>query len=91
MFWPNKYAAKLEGSKSFVKSICKKNKIPTANFKICRKKSDVLSFLSNNRMPVVVKADGLAAGKGVSICKTKEIVINISNQIFLENLVVQIN
>ncbi len=82
VFGPNKYAAKLEGSKAFVKSICKKNKIPTANFKICRKRSDVLQFLNNNEMPVVVKADGLASGKGVSICKTKDSVINIANQIF---------
>ena len=82
VFGPNKYASRLEGSKSFMKSICKKNKIPTADYKICKKKSDVLIFLKKNKMPVVVKADGLAAGKGVSICKTKKDVINISNDIF---------
>ena len=38
VFGPNKYAAKLEGSKAFMKKICEKNKIPTANFKVCKKK-----------------------------------------------------
>ena len=44
VFGPNKYAAKLEGSKAFMKSICKKNKIPTAKFKICKNKKDVKSY-----------------------------------------------
>ena len=83
VFGPNKYAAKLEGSKAFMKKICEKNNIPTANFKVCKKKSDVLSFLKKNKMPVVVKADGLAAGKGVSICQSRDQVIKISNEIFL--------
>ena len=82
VFGPNKYAAQLEGSKAFMKSICKKNNIPTANFKICKKKSDVINFLKENNMPVVVKADGLAAGKGVAICNSKKEVINLSAEIF---------
>ena len=82
VFGPNKYAAQLEGSKAFMKSICKKNNIPTANFKICKKKSDVINFLKENNMPVVVKADGLAAGKGVTICNSKKEVINLSAEIF---------
>ena len=82
VFGPNKYAAQLEGSKAFMKSICKKNNIPTANFKICKKKSDVINFLKKNNMPVVVKADGLAAGKGVTICNSKKEVINLSAEIF---------
>tara|TARA_S200000501_G_C20845962_1_gene753655 strand:- start:440 stop:1738 length:1299 start_codon:yes stop_codon:yes gene_type:complete len=82
VFGPNKYAAKLEGSKAFMKKICAENKIPTAKFKICSKKSEVKSFLNDCSLPVVVKADGLAAGKGVSICKTKSQVINISSEIF---------
>ena len=81
VFGPNKYAAKLEGSKAFMKSLCKKNKIPTAEFKICKKK-DVNSFLKKNIFPLVVKADGLAAGKGVSICKNKKQVMKVSNEIF---------
>ena len=56
-FGPNKYAAQLEGSKAFMKKICQKNKIPTARFKTCKKKKHVLEFLSNCKLPVVVKAD----------------------------------
>ena len=82
VFGPNKYAAKLEGSKAFMKSICKKFKIPTAQFKICKNKKDVVKFLEDNRLPLVVKADGLAAGKGVAICKTKKEILTISNEIF---------
>ena len=83
VFGPSKFASKLEGSKSFMKSICKENNIPTADFKICNKTKDVLKFMKNNEFPIVVKADGLAAGKGVVICKTKAEVIKISNEIFL--------
>jgi phosphoribosylamine---glycine ligase len=82
VFGPNKYAAKLEGSKAFMKDLCLQNKIPTAKFKICTKKSQVIIFLKRSKLPIVVKADGLAAGKGVVICKTKKAVINISNEIF---------
>ncbi len=83
VFGPNKYAARLEGSKAFMKNLCKQNNIPTAGFKICKNKVEVKKFLSQNKLPIVVKADGLAAGKGVSICKKKEQVIKISNEIFL--------
>ncbi len=82
VFGPNKYAAKLEGSKAFMKSLCKKNKIPTAQFKVCKNKKDVNNFLKNSSLPLVVKADGLAAGKGVTICKNKKQIINVSNKIF---------
>ncbi len=82
VFGPNKYAAKLEGSKAFMKNICKKFKIPTAAFKICKNKTDVKKFLINNKLPIVVKADGLAAGKGVVICKTYDEVEKFSNEIF---------
>ena len=82
VFGPSKFASKLEGSKAFMKSICKKYKIPTANFKICQNNNDVKRFLKNSKYPVVVKADGLAAGKGVFICKTKKEVYNFSEKIF---------
>lgn len=81
-FGPNKYASKLEGSKVFMKKLCKENKIPTAAFKICNRKQQVLTFVKNCKLPVVVKADGLAAGKGVIICRNKKQVIRISNEIF---------
>ena len=82
VFGPNKYAARLEGSKAFMKKICKKNNIPTAKFQICKNKSDVRSFLKKSKLPLVVKADGLAAGKGVTICNSKKKILNVSNQIF---------
>ncbi len=82
VFGPNKYAAKLEGSKAFMKMICSKNKIPTAKFKICKRKKQVKDFLNNCNLPIVVKADGLAAGKGVSICKSKSQVISKASEIF---------
>ena len=83
VFGPNQYASKLEGSKSFMKSLCKKRNIPTARFKICKNENDVKKFLIQNTMPIVVKADGLAAGKGVVICRTKKKVIKFSKEIFL--------
>ena len=82
VFGPNKYAANLEGSKAFMKRICAQNGIPTAKFKICNNKYQVLKFLNNSKLPIVVKADGLAAGKGVTICKSKKKVIDISSEIF---------
>ncbi len=82
VFGPNKYAAKLEGSKAFMKSICKRFDIPTAKFKVCKNLNDVNKFLINAKMPVVVKADGLAAGKGVTICRNKKQIHKISDEIF---------
>jgi len=82
VFGPNRYAAKLEGSKAFMKKICALNKIPTAKFKICNKEDQVKEFLNICSLPIVVKADGLAAGKGVSICKTKGEVMKKTFEIF---------
>ena len=83
VFGPDKFAAQLEGSKAFMKSLCKQYKIPTAGFKICKNKKDIKIFLSQHKMPIVVKADGLASGKGVVICKTKKEVKKFSNEVFL--------
>ena len=82
VFGPNKFAAQLEGSKAFMKNICKENKIPTAGFKICKNILDINKFLATNKKPFVVKADGLAAGKGVTICKSESEVRKISKEIF---------
>ena len=82
VFGPEKYASKLEGSKAFMKKICFSNKIPTANFKICNNLNQVKIFLKNSNFPVVVKADGLASGKGVSICNNTKQVINKTSEIF---------
>ena len=73
IFGPNKFAAQLEGSKAFMKNLCKKNNIPTADFGIFENLNEALTFIQNAKMPIVVKADGLAAGKGVTICQSKEV------------------
>ena len=78
---PGKFAAQLEGSKAFMKNLCKQNNIPTAKYGIFEKFEDAKDFIKKSSIPIVVKADGLAAGKGVTICnsfedammKTKEI------------------
>ena len=82
VFGPNKFASKLEGSKAFMKKICFEYNIPTAKFKICSNKNHVLNFLKKCNFPVVVKADGLAAGKGVTICKNIKQVLEVSSLIF---------
>ena len=82
VFGPSKYAARLEGSKAFMKKICKENNIPTAKFRICKNKKQVVEYLKSSKLPIVVKADGLAAGKGVTICDSKKQVLNVSEEIF---------
>ena len=72
VFGPDKFASKLEGSKGFMKNLCKENKIPTANFGVFDNFRDASNFIKKNGTPIVVKADGLAAGKGVFICTTLE-------------------
>ena len=71
-FGPTKAAAQLESSKSFAKEFLQRHHIPTAPFAICDSIEQVRSALSHFHVPVVVKADGLAAGKGVVIAKSKE-------------------
>ena len=68
VFGPNKIASQLEGSKIFTKKLCQKYKIPTAKFGIFKSSDQAEKFLNNSVFPLVVKADGLAAGKGVYIC-----------------------
>ncbi len=68
VFGPDKYASQLEGSKAFMKKLCKINNIPTAKFKVFKKFKDASKFIKKNGVPIVVKADGLAAGKGVTVC-----------------------
>jgi len=72
VFGPNKFSSQLEGSKAFMKNLCKKNNIPTANFGVFNNFDDASNFIKKNGAPIVVKADGLAAGKGVSVCGTIE-------------------
>ncbi len=72
VFGPNKKVSQLEGSKIFTKKICEKYEIPTAKFGIFNSKSKAIDFIKKSKMPIVVKADGLAAGKGVYICENLE-------------------
>ena len=69
VFGPDKISSKLEGSKIFTKKICQKNNIPTSKFKICESLSETINYLKYSHFPLVIKADGLASGKGVYICK----------------------
>ena len=69
VFGPNKMASKLEGSKIFTKNLCQKYNIPTAKFGIFSNLNQAKDFIKKSSYPVVIKADGLAAGKGVYICE----------------------
>ena len=71
-FGPRKNAAILEGSKAFSKDLMKKYNIPTAGYEVFTDAEKALEYLETAKMPIVLKADGLALGKGVLICNTLE-------------------
>src|SRR6202163_4882307 len=81
-FGPTKVAAQLEASKSFAKEFLQRHHIPTAHFAICDSIDEVLAALPHFHAPVVVKADGLAAGKGVVIAASKEEAASVAAQMF---------
>ena len=70
VFGPSQAAAQLEGSKAFTKELCARHNIPTAGFERVRSEAEGLAALAKFGAPVVVKADGLAAGKGVTVALT---------------------
>lgn len=72
VFGPSKAAAQLEGSKAFSKELMAKYNIPTAFFKICEDMETAKAYVKEKGAPIVVKADGLAAGKGVVVAMTEE-------------------
>ena len=82
VFGPNKIASQLEGSKIFTKKLCKEYNIPTANFGIFENRIDAKKFLENSNYPNVIKADNLAAGKGVYICNSKKESLMAVEEIF---------
>ena len=82
VFGPKKIASQLEGSKIFTKKLCQKFNIPTAKFGIFQNKKDAEDFLNNSNYPIVVKADNLASGKGVYICKNNTEAITAVEEIF---------
>ena len=71
VFGPTQAAAMLETSKSFAKRFMQRHNIPTANYAVCAGREEALETLGRFHLPLVIKADGLAAGKGVLICETK--------------------
>ena len=81
-FGPNRVVSQLEGSKIFTKKICEKYNIPTAKFGVFESVKDAHKYLETADKPVVVKADGLAAGKGVYICEDSESAKNAVDEIF---------
>ena len=80
VFGPTRAAAQLESSKSFAKEFLQRHHIPTAPFAICDSIEQVRAALGHFHTPVVVKADGLAAGKGVVIAKTKEEAASVASE-----------
>ena len=81
VFGPDKFASRLEGSKAFMKNLCKKNNIPTANYGVFDNLNEAKDFIKKNGIPIVVKADGLAAGKGVTICESADKAIKETKKI----------
>ena len=72
VFGPNKVASQLEGSKIFTKKLCKKYNIPTAEFGVFKSAEESYNYIDSAKHPLVIKADNLAAGKGVYICREKK-------------------
>src|SRR5437763_3386976 len=87
VFGPTQAAARLESSKSFAKEFLKRHRIPTAPFAICDSIEQVRSALGHFHTPVVVKADGLAAGKGVVIAKSKEEAASVASEMLSGRMV----
>lgn len=81
-FGPSAAAARLEGSKSFTKQLCAANNIPTARYAEFRDKSEAKRYLDKVGAPIVLKADGLHAGKGVVVAMTKEEAVAALDQVF---------
>ena len=81
IFGPDKFSSNLEGSKYFTKKICEENDIPTAKFGMFDNLNKAKEFINKSNLPIVVKADGLASGKGVFICESKDKAINAATEI----------
>lgn len=84
IFGPSKKAALIEGSKAFSKDLMKKYHIPTAQYEVFEKLEEARAYLQTQKYPVVIKADGLALGKGVLICNTYEEAVEGLQQMMTE-------
>jgi phosphoribosylamine--glycine ligase len=82
IFGPTREAAQLESSKAFAKQFMKRWQIPTANYAVCTSAKEVEDALKHFHPPIVVKADGLAAGKGVIICPTRHFALETAQGLF---------
>jgi len=80
VFGPTKAAARLESSKSFAKTFMQRHRIPTPHYAICNSLDEVRAALPHFHTPIVVKADGLAAGKGVVIARNKEEAASVASE-----------
>ena len=89
IFGPTRAAAQLESSKSFSKEFMQRHRIPTAHYAICTKKEELKSALAHFHTPIVVKADGLAAGKGVVIAQTKDEALRTAEEMLSGKMVGQ--
>ena len=87
VFGPTKAAAQLESSKSFAKEFLQRHRIPTAAYAICDSVDEVREALPHFHLPVVVKADGLAAGKGVVIAASKEEAARVASEMLSGKMV----
>lgn len=86
IFGANRRAAEIEGSKGFAKDMMKKHHIPTAPYEIFSDRNEAMDYIRQKGAPIVVKADGLAAGKGVIICKTVEQAIQSIESIMVKKI-----
>jgi len=87
VFGPTRRAAQLESSKSFAKQFMQRHRVPTAHYAMCNSVDQVRSALPHFSTPIVVKADGLAAGKGVVIAKTKEEAASVASEMLSGRMV----
>ncbi|MGA8042067.1 MAG: phosphoribosylamine--glycine ligase [Terracidiphilus sp.] len=82
VFGPTREAAMLETSKAFAKQFMKRHKIPTANYAVCSSAAELEKAIDHFHAPIVVKADGLAAGKGVIICPSRNTALEAAHGLF---------
>jgi phosphoribosylamine--glycine ligase len=85
-FGPQAYAANLEGSKSFAKTIMRENGVPTADFAVFTDHVEAVSYVKAKGAPIVIKADGLAAGKGVVVARTLEQAVEALDSMMVERV-----
>ena len=86
VFGADKKSARLEGSKDFAKKFMKKYDVPTARYETIKSIEEGKKAIENFSYPIVIKADGLCAGKGVRICNTKEEVLNYFKELFEDKI-----